>query len=268
MKNIKKIVLIVIFILLGCLNTYKLYNKIKYNKDLKSQYVSINSNDYNTLNNDKLIYTTGKIKFDGLLEDKIFNVGVETIKLQRIVEMYQYVEKYDENGYTYESQWSNDYIDSNNFENKEFENINNMIFDNETYYNDAYIGIYKLTTDQIDSLGASSRYLDLDEDIASKYNLNIQNGYLTTCDDIYLPEIGDIRISFKYNISSFVSILARQNNMEFDEFLFNDISIKKILNGKINPDEMLDEYLSDIEINIIMNLILIIFVVIVCFKIK
>lgn len=257
MKKVIKIIIGVLLILSSVLligySEYKVI-KILMNRDnLNNEINEVKSTMVDKNNNDKLIFMNGYLILNKDLEDKEFNVSVRTSKLERVVEIYQYKEtKEEDETYSYETDWYSEIIDSSEFKNDGFDNPSSMKYENKTYYNDTYLGAFKLDDKEIDELGLDSRYLDLDSEFASKNGFNVSDEYYTTSKDIDFPEVGDIRISFRYNSSSSVSVIAKQNNDTLSEYKLNDLLIKKIYNGKLSKDEVIkDIYPLSLVLNIL-----------------
>ena len=261
MKKVIKYIVGVLLILCSMLLVgYSEYNIIKVlmNRDsLNNKINEVKSTIVDKNNNDKLVFMNGYLILNKDLEDSEFNVSVRTSKLERIVEVYQYKEtREDDETYSYETDWYSELIDSSVFKNDGFDNPTSMKYKNKTYYNDTYLGAFKLDDKEIDDLGLNSRYLDLDSEFASKNGFNISNEYYTTSKDIDFPEVGDIRISFRYNNSSSVSVIAKQNNNKFDDYKLNNIIINKIYSEKLTKDEVIKNiYPLKIVINIVMIVI-------------
>lgn len=260
MKKVIKIIIGVLLILSSVLligySEYKVI-KILMNRDnLNNEINEVKSTMVDKNNNDKLIFMNGYLILNKDLEDKEFNVSVRTSKLERVVEIYQYKEtKEDDETYSYETDWYSELIDSSEFKNDGFDNPSSMKYENKTYYNDTYLGAFKLDDKEIDELGLYSRYLDLDSEFASKNGFNISNEYYTTSKDIDFPEVGDIRISFRYNSSSSVSVIAKQDNDTLSEYKVNDLLIKKIYNGKLNKEEVIKDIYP---LNLVLNILVIV----------
>ena len=248
MKNIIRKILGIVFVFCAIVlliwNENKFINNLIRKNNIVDKCIFVKSTSVDSKNDDKLIATNGYIIINEDLVDLLFNVSVRTSKLERVVEMYQYNEIQEDpndESYTYETGWYSELIDSSKFKNPEYKNPTKMKYENKVYYNDTYLGAFKLTNNQIDKLETKSRYLDLDSDFASNNNLNISNEYYTTSKDIDLPEVGDIRISFRYNSSSSVSVLAMQKGNTFTDYKFNNQLINKIYNEKLTKDEIINK---------------------------
>lgn len=108
---------------------------IKQTKSLneaQSVLVQADSKNLNPDNDKKLVYMNGEAKTEETLSDDIFPVSVNAFKLQRNVEMYQWVEesktetKKNMGGseekvttYSYKKQWTSSPIDSSSFQKQE-----------------------------------------------------------------------------------------------------------------------------------------------------
>lgn len=241
-KYIINILLFSISLLLIIYSFYRIIKVINNRNTLDNNIIEIDSTIVDKNNNDKLVFTNGYLILKDDIKDDEFNVSVRSSMLERIVEVYQYKEtKEDDETYSYEMNWFSELIDSSDFKNSEYKNPSNIKYKSKTYYNDTYLGAFKLNNKEINELGCNSRYLDLNSEFASKNGFKISNQYYTTSEDIDLPEIGDIRISFKYNSSSSVSILALQNNNTFDDYKLNDMLIHKVYDEKLTKKDIIKD---------------------------
>lgn len=268
MKKVVKYIVGVLLILCSMLLIgYSEYNIIKVlmNRDsLNNKTIEVKSTIVDKNNNDKLVFVNGYIILNKDLEDKDFNVKVRTSKLERIVEIYQYKEtKEDDETYSYETDWYNELIDSSKFKNSEYKNPSDIKYKSEVYYNDVFLGAFKLNNKEIDDLGLNIRYLDLNSEFASKNGFNISNEYYTTSKDIDFPEVGDIRISFRYNNSNSASVIAKQSNNMFEDYKLNNTLINKIYNEKLTKEEVIDNiyplkivlYVTMIVLSLILSIV-------------
>lgn len=241
-KYIISILLFIISLLLIIYSSNRIIKVINSRNTLDNNIKEIDSTIVDKNNNDKLVFTNGYLILKDDIKDNEFNVSVRSSMLERIVEVYQYKEtKEDDETYSYEMNWFSELIDSSNFKSSEYKNPGSIKYKSKTYYNDTYLGAFKLNNKEINELGCNSRYLDLDSEFASKNGFKISNQYYTTSEDIDLPEIGDIRISFKYNSSSSVSILALQNNNTFDDYKLNDMLIHKVYDKKLSKKDIIKD---------------------------
>lgn len=245
MKKVIKYIIGVLLILCSMLlvgyNEYNIIKVLMNRYSLNNKTIEVKSTIIDKNNNGKLVFVNGYIILNKDLEDKDFNVKIRTSKLERIVEIYQYKEtKEDDETYSYETDWYNELIDSSKFKNSEYKNPSDIKYKSEVYYNDVFLGAFKFNNKEIDDLELNSRYLDLDSEFASKNGFNISNEYYTTSKDIDFPEVGDIRISFRYNNSNSASVIAKQSNNMFEDYKLNNTLINKIYNEKLTKEEVID----------------------------
>ena len=240
-KYIVGVLLIVSSVIIICYSGYKTIKVLMNRSNLNNKINEVKSTIVDKNNNDKLVFMNVYLILNKDLEDREFNVSVRTSKLERIVEIYQYKEtKEDDETYSYETDWYNELIDSSKFKNSEYKNPSDIKYKSEVYYNDVFLGAFKFNNKEIDDLGLNSRYLDLDSEFASKNGFNISNEYYTTSKDIDFPEVGDIRISFRYNNSNSASVIAKQSNNMFEDYKLNNTLINKIYNEKLTKEEVID----------------------------
>lgn len=240
-KYIIGVLLIVSSVIIICYSEYKTIKVLMNRSNLNNKINEVKSTIVDKNNNDKLVFMNGYLILNKDLEDSEFNVSVRTSKLERIVEVYQYKEtREDDETYSYETDWYSELIDSSKFKNSEYKNPSDIKYKSEVYYNDVFLGAFKFNNKEIDDLGLNSRYLDLDSEFASKNGFNISNEYYTTSKDIDFPEVGDIRISFRYNNSNSASVIAKQSNNMFEDYKLNNTLINKIYNEKLTKEEVID----------------------------
>lgn len=266
MKNIVKKIIGIIFIISGIvllvLSESEFIDRLSIRKEVTNKCSFVKSTFVDSKYNGKLVATNGYLILNDDLVDPLFNVSIRTSKLERVVEMYQYNEVMeDEETYSYETNWYSKIIDSSKFKNNEYVNPSSIKYESKKFYNDTYLGAFKLTNEQIDDLGVKSRYLDLDENYAKENNLNISNEYYTTSKDIDLPEVGDIRISFRYNDSSSISVLAMQKDNSFDNYIYGKENINKVYDEKLSKEEIIDK---TYDIDLFSNITCTIFSYILC----
>ena len=187
-------------------------------------YVDVSSKKINSKYEGKLIATTGKINISEStkVEDSKFGISVNATKLQRNVEMFQWVEdcEEDENetkSCTYEKEWSDKLIDSKKFNKSEYNNPSSMKYENNEFITseDVKVGAYVLPERLLEDLSYNKElnYEALSEQYDNKVEGYVLNEkYITNSKDIENPEIGDIRISYKYAGNGEVSIMGVQRD--------------------------------------------------------
>lgn len=207
----------------------------------KKELIEVASSTVDPNNEGKLIVTSGQINLlNDMVYDSEFNVSMKTGKLTRVVEMYQWTERCedDSNGTetcTYTKKWSSDIIDDRNFETGH-NNPDTMPYESKTFIMDnVKLGAFKLNNNLLNQLSTKTEFKELSEDVANSKNLNIKDGAYTTYKET--PEVGDVRISFLYNDAKDITIMGVQRADSFEEFKTekNDYTIlaleEKILSG-------------------------------------
>lgn len=243
-----------IFILIGiCILWFNEKRTVKQEEaiqEAKSKYIDITSEEINTKNNNKLISTIGKIDLNNIesLKDETFEINVKSSKLKRIVEIYEWEENCNENNCSYEKNWKEELINSDNFKQKEYINPKTKPYESiEIIAQNVKVGAFTLNEDLIKKLPynkQATNYKLTDE--YNKEEYKIINEYITDAEDIENPEIGNIRISFKYNVSSTVSILAVQTNDTFKEYTAkNKNKIYTIKEGRIKGEQILEDLANE-----------------------
>ena len=220
----------ILLVIIGiCLLWYNEGRTIKTSQaigEAREQYVEVNSDKVDKKHEGKLIATNGNLTVsENGIRDDLFNIQVSSAKLVRTVEMYQWEEdcETDDDGYkqcTYTEVWSDDLIDSTFFEDTSHTNPTTMPYDNKSFFDEeAKVGAYQLNDTLLNKLSASQYITNLDSVKAQELGLEISDGRYYTNVKNDNPEIGNIRISFRYNDSKTVSILAIQKDGGFQEFV-------------------------------------------------
>lgn len=224
--------------------------------EAKKQYTDISSTEINPQYDNKIIATTGDIDLTNseMLVDDIFEISIKSSKLKRVVEMYEWEEECttDSDNYTtctYNKVWSESLIDSDKFEQPGYTNPKSMPYNSkEIYAENVKVGAFTLTKELISDLKYNQTKTN--EQLNNEYNgiseYNIVGEYLTTAETLENPEIGTIRISFKYNVSSTVSILAVQKGNTFEEYKAkNGKPIYTLREGKLTGEQILQELTNE-----------------------
>ncbi len=193
---------------------------LKTTSEIEKVYVDVKSDKVDSKYEGKAIATSGKIFNEEELIDELFNVTIKTPLLVRTVEVYQWEEKeYDDEGvtrYSYDKTWSNTLIDSKDFNESGHDNPSEKKYEDKTFTaKDVKVGAFSLTTKQIEMLSTKASIDNFDQDTIDKLKLKIDGKYITNSENLEKPSIGDIRISFSYNNSTEISVLAVQKGNTF-----------------------------------------------------
>ena len=151
-----------------------------------------NINTVDTARNGELVHATGLAKTDDVLEDPLFGISVNAIRLERAVEYYQWMEDSHKKTeqklgggeetvttYTYRKDWASSLVDSSRFvspnaheanKNTVLANIDNLSVraENVTF------GAYQLPKFLVNSISGSETFtVELSEEVLTKLNQQI-----------------------------------------------------------------------------------------------
>jgi Transmembrane protein 43 len=249
---------------------------VKMHKSLEegaNNVVSVANDSVDATNQDKLVHITGKADTSDVLADTTFNVSETAIKLERIVEMYQWEEETSsetsknyggssdtETTYSYDKTWSDDLINSSSFEfPTDHTNPSAMPYEGqELYADDVKIGAFILSPALIKRIGGETKLPLTDDNMEALSNddvweANIQSGILYIGDPAS-PEVGDVRVSFEITKPATVSIVSQQSNNTFVPYQAKaGASVELLEMGSIGAEEM---FQNAIQANKVMTWIL------------
>lgn len=212
----------ILFIIIGTIllawNEKNNVNNIKTVAEIEKTAIEIKSDTINSSNEGKLIVTNGKVNVnDEIVVDKEFNIGDKTIKLSRYVEVYQWEEEEHDGKYTYEKKWSEDLINSENFDDTTKVNPTIKPYESLSFTADSVnLGVFELSDEQKDN-SKTDQALSLSGSEYLPSGYHEQDNYITNSVDE--PQIGDVRISFYVNDWSNASVLAVQTGNSFTSFV-------------------------------------------------
>ena len=218
------IILLVIGTILLWWNEGNNVKNIKTLKEVTKNVVDISSSKVDSQYEGKLVATNGDlITEDEALVDTEFSISINTPKLKRVVEMYQWEENEttDEDNhttYSYKKVWDEDVINSNTFARSGHDNPNSMEYKSKDFLaQNVKVGAYSLASDQIKMLNANE-YLKIENNTTLE-GYHIDGNYLTNSLDLDNPQIGDIKISWKYNNWEKASVLAVVAGNTFTDYV-------------------------------------------------
>lgn len=248
------IILLIVGTILIWVNEGDVVKNNKTVSEIREKVIEVKSDEISASNDQKLIATNGKVSIeDQELYDSIFGVKQKSIKLRRIVEVYQYKEESetnsnDKNTYKYKKVWEEDLIDSTNFSQVGYSNPTYKPYDSTSFLADyVKVGQFYLSKEQIGNLPASTR-LTLPNELYLPYGYKIDNNYITNSSDISNPQIGDVRVSYEYNDYKEASVLAVQNGNSFSDYISSSgKSTNEVLEGILNSNQIINKIVSDNE---------------------
>ena len=220
---------------------------LKTTAEMEKIVIDIKSDSVDSNNEGKLVATNGKLINEEELTDENFGVTVKTPILKRIVEVYQWEEDSHTNDndvttYTYDKKWSSDLIDSSNFHNAGHNNPAQKLYDDKTFTSsNVKLNAFTLSNDQVNNLSTKEKFINFNQEKINSLNLTVSNNYITNSKDLNNPEIGDERISFVYNNSTDISVLAVQTGNTFTSYVSSTgKTVSRIMDGTHSGAEMIE----------------------------
>ncbi|MHB9107944.1 MAG: TMEM43 family protein [Armatimonadota bacterium] len=203
----------------------------------------------------KLVYLTGDAVTAQTLKDSTFGIAVKkTLRLQRLVEMYQWEEEKDERTekevgggsrtvttYEYKKIWSDDLIDSGDFKHPEgHKNPAQKPYDSTIFEAaDTRVGAFALPQDLQAKLRKFTPYPITGEQAAKlpvteRKRLKVEDGRYYRGADPASPQIGDARVTFSTVPQGSVSLVARQLKDTFEAYGEGNKAIHLIEQGTVS----------------------------------
>jgi len=243
---------------------------VKTDQSLKegaSLVVSVSSETKDPANEGKLIHFTGEARTPSVLTDTDFGVGGSALKLQRIVEMYQWKEKTQSTTreklgggtettttYTYSQDWSDNVIDSSNFKESETHiNPTAKRFENKEWLaTNVSIGAYEIPEDLLMALSGYQPFT-LTSEMLKTLPYTTQQQVELTGNMLYLqssasamPQIGNTRIWYEIIIPQIISVIAKQSSSTLLPYTTkNGRTISMIQTGDHTAKEMFEGAISN-----------------------
>lgn len=256
-------------------NEGRAVKRYKTLKEGSGSVVSASSDKVDPANEGKLIHVTGMANTDSTLTDPTFGISVNALKLNRVVEMYQWKESSSSKSkkklgggtetvteYSYNKTWSDTPIRSSSFK-KPSDHQNPSVFPYETTGQTAdliTLGAYKLSSSLV---GKIQNYVALPidketsipEGLKSTIKLHDAGFYIGASPTA--PQIGDVRIKFQVANPTDVSVLAKQIGDTFETYSTKAGGKIELLQvGTHSADEMIQkEQKSNKTLTIILRVV-------------
>lgn len=223
--------------------------------------ISTESEAIDPTKNGKLVHFFGKTSTPRILKDSLFGIEVNALKLQRIVEMYQWKEEIskernenekketiEKNTHNYTKVWDSQLIPSDSFEYKE-NHINppsKPIQDEISIATPINVGAFTLSEGYIDKLDKFTE-ISLSSDNFQKMNPSLQRRFHLT--EKYYgnsiepdnPKIGDVRVRFQVVLPYDVSVMGKQTGNSISAYPIENDRIELLSPGSLSGDEMFQE---------------------------
>jgi len=192
--------------------------------EAESQVVTIDltSGVIDSVYEGQLIHATADLSTLDVLEDPVFEVSANSLKMQRQAEMYQWIERQQKETkkntggsttttttYEYYKDWSNQWLDSSRYNRAQtYQNPSSMPYESESWEADILFGPYQLSQDLTFKINWFAP-LALDSNFTSPIGSVLQN-MIYIGNNPQVPEIGDQRIQFASVKAETVSIVGTQ----------------------------------------------------------
>ncbi|MBO4380460.1 MAG: TMEM43 family protein [Muribaculaceae bacterium] len=230
--------------LVSCIGTGRVNDAVE---EMKLKAVEVENVDKADSSLDgKVIFATADAKASKALVDETFGISANALRLVRIVEYYQYVEKSSSSTrkndqgqtesvttYTYEPDWSSTKVSSDFFHDDAYKGKNTVKVDIErqsVIAEDATFGAYSLTADVLKNLPAA-------DDIAP---VRAPEGAQIADGKIYYgnpasPEVGDVRVSFVAAPVGKITVLALLKDKKLCDYTAqNGMALSFAKSGKVS----------------------------------
>ena len=198
--------------------------------------VSANSDTVNAGNAGTLVHVTGKADTQDTVRDDLFGVTAKALRLNRVVEMYQWKESKESKTekktgggtttsttYSYGKTWSEHAIDSSEFKKADdHRNPGPMPFGSAGFFaGKVTLGAFTLTRSLVEMIGdftplPVTSNTPVPDALGTK-GKHYNSGFYVGADPA-TPQIGDVRIAFKSVQPMDVSVIARQVNDTFEPY--------------------------------------------------
>jgi len=240
-------VIIICLIALGC-NERRNVVAIRAYDEFGKNLIETGTAEVNPANDGKLVAIRGSLSFSPVT-DSAYRITADSFVIVRYVEMYQWQEKKDGSStdekvtYTYNEVWSSSPISSSNFVDTSYANKpwpSDAAFQrNSVYAQDAKLGDFRITPEQLQGLSAKSDLLVPENALLpSGFSLSGDKKYIYS-GDISNPKVGDLRISFSSSDVKRASMLGQQQGDAIVSYTSkNGTRIDRLFPGEISGAEM------------------------------
>jgi hypothetical protein len=221
--------------------------------------IDVPSDNINPANNSKLIHVTGDTAAADSLEDPLFNISENVIRLRRNIEVFEWKEKKESKKrdkigggtettttYSYEKVWSPSLTKSSGFKSPEdHHNPDHLaVPKSEFVAKNATLGQFNLTPEIIGKINGDEALPATDEQLSNvssklKSKLKVESDQFYLGDDPANPEIGDEKISFTVLRPGTISIVAAQAQKSFAPYTTqNEREIELVESGNVPAAQM------------------------------
>lgn len=213
--------------------------------------------------NDRLVHVVGTATTEQTLSDTDFAVSQKALRMQRIVEMYQWVERKESKTrdkigggretittYKYDRKWHEGRVNSESFEERSGHENPSLRYASQSQVTDhATLGALKLPSSLIERRMNSWQNVPLErESLLARMDETEKKNYVVDGGQLYYsanvpkpndPQVGDVRFQFRVVEPAQVSVLAMQQPQELVPFkTSNGETIEHLVEGNISAADM------------------------------
>jgi len=222
--------------------------------------------------NDKLVHVIGTATTEEELSDAEFGISQTVLRLERKVEMYQWVERKEQKTrdkvgggretittYSYEKKWHDGRVDSDRFEKRSNHENPSLRYSPKSLVTDrATLGVLRLPSSLVESRMNSWKNTPLDTvavlfkfDDLAKQHFKVDGDtlyYSSVVPMVKEPQLGDLRISFRVVEPAIVSVLSKQQGEELVPYkTSNGETIQHLMMGNVAVANIIPIFGSIVE---------------------
>ncbi|GFG38593.1 hypothetical protein Cfor_01640 [Coptotermes formosanus] len=203
-------------------------------------------------NSGKLVHFSGALHVGEPLTEPEYGVAVPAVKLKRRVQMYQWVEEehsselmpgeheYVDSRYSYVMEWRDKLIDSSLFHSMSHHNPKEFPLKSTVYMSEyVSVGSYVFSAALKDKF--SDFVLVTSDERPERKDIKLHAGLYYHSQDVWNPEIGDIRVQFSYagKAGEVVSVVGMQDGKEIRPYqTLAGGEILMLREGRLSVEEM------------------------------
>jgi len=193
----------------------------------QANFRTLETNNIDEKNEGKLVHLSGETMTQDTLIDEHFSVEVKnTIKLRRIVEIYQWQEhqstrnKAGKANYHYDKIWTKSHIDSSKFHQSEHDNPPLPVHEKVFIADPVTVGELALSSNFVEQMNHYQWYPMMEhtfDKVQEKFHTQFPNKQLKFNQGNYYigqnpqkPQIGDVQVKFEIILPEIISIIAKQ----------------------------------------------------------
>ena len=220
---------------------------IKTTDEVEKNVVEITSKSDCSQYSGQLVAMGGRFTVeDKTITDNVFQVSLHSAALDRVVEIYQWEEEEetDDDGgatYSYNKVWHEGLIDSSNFQ-KGHDNPASVEYSSDSFYaQNVKLGNYLLASSQTSQMETDKVFSLSDDNVAIPDGYKGNGKYVTNAENLDKPQIGDVRISWKYNGWKEVSLIAKVSGDSFVSYTSEvGKNVNFVMEGNRTAAEMIE----------------------------